>query len=163
MLRITAVEKAKKKGYHLFVEEEYALTISAEVLAQTGLAAGQQITPQRLDEIRQLCDRQRARERALYLLESRSHSRKELFDKLCRSVPEQTAAEVTQRMEDLGLVDDEAYARRWAATLICRKYARHLATGDPKDRSKAVNGLLRLGYDYGQIRTALRNLSETEE
>lgn len=62
MLRITAVEKAKKKGYHLFVEEEYALTISAEVLAQTGLAAGQQITPQRLDEIRQLCDRQRARE-----------------------------------------------------------------------------------------------------
>ena len=54
MLRITAVEKAKKKGYHLFVEEEYALTISAEVLAQTGLAAGQQITPQRLDEIRQL-------------------------------------------------------------------------------------------------------------
>ena len=72
MLRITAVEKAKKKGYHLFVEEEYALTISAEVLAQTGLAAGQQITPQRLDEIRQLCDRQRARERALYLLESRS-------------------------------------------------------------------------------------------
>ena len=113
--------------------------------------------------------------RQLYLLESRSHSRKELFDKLCRSVPEQTAAEVTQRMEDLGLVDDEAYARRWAAmlwrekkygprrirqsltqkgfdrelidqvmeemaesfadeeaaqqleTLICRKYARHLA------------------------------------
>ena len=67
MLRITAVEKAKKKGYHLFVEEEYALTISAEVLAQTGLAAGQQITPQRLDEIRQLCDRQRARERITHL------------------------------------------------------------------------------------------------
>ena len=48
MLRITAVEKAKK-GYHLFVEGEYALTLSAEVLAQAGLRAGQEITPQRLD------------------------------------------------------------------------------------------------------------------
>ena len=74
MLRITAIQKAKKGGYHLFIEEEYALTISAEVLAETGLAVGQQITPQRLDEIRQICDRRRARERALYLLESRSHS-----------------------------------------------------------------------------------------
>ena len=103
MLRITAIQKAKKGGYHLFIEEEYALTISAEVLAETGLAVGQQITPQRLDEIRQICDRRRARERALYLLESRSHSEKELYDKLCRSVPEQIAADVTCRMVELGL------------------------------------------------------------
>ena len=117
MLRITAIQKAKKGGYHLFIEEEYALTISAEVLAETGLAVGQQITPQRLDEIRQICDRRRARERALYLLESRSHSEKELYDKLCRSVPEQIAADVTCRMVELGLVDDGTYARRWAAML----------------------------------------------
>ena len=211
MLRITAIQKAKKGGYHLFIEEEYALTISAEVLAETGLAVGQQITPQRLDEIRQICDRRRARERALYLLESRSHSEKELNDKLCRSVPEQIAADVTCRMVELGLVDDGTYARRWAAMLwqekkygprrirqsmmqkgfdrdlidevleemaesfegektvgqleeiIRRKYARSLSNEDPKGRSKAVNGLLRLGYDYDQIRTALRNFSETEE
>ena len=211
MLRITAIQKAKKGGYHLFIEEEYALTISAEVLAETGLAVGQQITPQRLDEIRQICDRRRARERALYLLESRSHSEKELYDKLCRSVPEQIAADVTCRMVELGLVDDGTYARRWAAMLwqekkyglrrirqsmmqkgfdrdlidevleemaesfedektvgqleeiIRRKYARSLSNEDPKGRRKAVNGLLRLGYDYDQIRTALRNFSETEE
>lgn len=211
MLRITAIEKAKKKGYHLFVEDEYALTVSAEVLAETGLRVGQEITPQRLDEIRTLCDRRRARERALYLLESRSHSQKELFDKLCKSVPEEIAAEVTRRMAELGLVDDAAYARRWAsmlwqekkygprrirqglmqkgfdrelveevleemrdsfgedeaeeqlAGLIRRKYARYLADGDPKGRNKAVNGLLRLGYDYEQICSALRNFSEIEE
>ena len=48
MLRITAIEKAKK-GYHLFVEGEYALTLNAEVLVETGLRSGQEITPQRLD------------------------------------------------------------------------------------------------------------------
>ena len=181
------------------------------MLAETRLAVGQQIAPQRLDEIRQICDRRRARERALYLLESRSHSEKELYDKLCRSVPEQIAADVTCRMVELGLVDDGTYARRWAAMLwqekkygprrirqsmmqkgfdrdlidevleemaesfegektvgqleeiIRRKYARSLSNEDPKGRSKAVNGLLRLGYDYDQIRTALRNFSETEE
>lgn len=210
MLRITAVEKAKK-GYHLFVEGEYALMLPAEVLAQSGLRAGQEITPQRLDEIKQASDRRRARERALYLLESRSHSQKELFDKLCRSVSEEIARETADRMVQLGLVDDESYARRWAAMLwrekkygprrirqglmqkgfdrelidqvleemddafageesadqleglIRRKYARYLTDGDPKGRNKTVNALLRLGYDYDQIRGALRNFMETEE
>ena len=100
MLRITAIEKAKK-GYHLFVEGEYALTLNAEVLVETGLRSGQEITPQRLDEIKGASDRRRARERALYLLESRSHSRKELFDKLCRSVPEEIAEETADRMVQL--------------------------------------------------------------
>lgn len=210
MLRITAIEKAKK-GYHLFVEGEYALTLNAEVLAETGLRSGQEITPQRLDEIKGASDRRRARKRALYLLESRSHSRKELFDKLCRSVPEEIAEETADRMAQLGLVDDESYARRWAAmlwrekkygprrirqslmqkgfdralvdqvleemedsfageetaeqleNLIRRKYARFLADGDPKGRNKTVNALLRLGYDYDQIRTALQNFMEIEE
>ncbi len=210
MLRITAIEKAKK-GYHLFVEGEYALTLNAEVLVETGLRSGQEITPQRLDEIKGASDRRRARERALYLLESRSHSRKELFDKLCRSVPEEIAEETADRMVQLGLVDDESYARRWAAmlwrekkygprrirqslmqkgfdralvdqvleemedsfageetaeqleNLIRRKYARFLADGDPKGRNKTVNALLRLGYDYDQIRTALQNFMEIEE
>ena len=211
MLRITAVEKAKKTGYHLFVEGEYALTVSAEVLAQTGLRAGQEISPERLEQIKELSDRRRARERALYLLESRSHSEKELLEKLCRSVPEQIAADTTRRMVELGLVDDASYARRWAmmlwrekkyglrrirqglaqkgfsrelidevlqemaeslqgeeaqdqlAELIRRKYAKALAQGGPKGREKTVNGLLRLGYDYDQIRAALRNFWETEE
>ena len=210
MLRITAIEKAKK-GYHLFVEGEYALTLNAEVLVETGLRSGQEITPQRLDEIKGASDRRRARERALYLLESRSHSRKELFDKLCRSVPEEIAEETADRMAQLGLVDDESYARRWAAmlwrekkygprrirqslmqkgfdralvdqvleemedsfageetaeqleNLIRRKYARFLADGDLKGRNKTVNALLRLGYDYDQIRTALQNFMEIEE
>lgn len=210
MLRITSIEKAKK-GYHVFVEGEYALTLSAEVLAESGLRAGQEITPQLLDEVKQASDRRRARERALYLLESRSHSQRELFEKLCRSVPEDIAQEVTGRMVELGLVDDESYARRWAAMLwrekkygprrirqgliqkgfdrelidqvleemddsfvqeetagqleelIRRKYARYLTDGDPKGRNKTVNALLRLGYDYEQIRTALRNFIEIEE
>ena len=87
--------------------------------------------------------------------------------------PRRIRQSLTQKGFDRELIDQvmeemaESFADEEAAqqleTLICRKYARHLATGDPKDRSKAVNGLLRLGYDYGQIRTALRNLSETEE
>lgn len=210
MLQITAIEKAKK-GYHLFVEGEYALTLSAEVLAQSGLRAGQEITPQRLDEMQKANDRRRARERALYLLESRSHSKKELFDKLCRSVSEEIARETADRMVQLGLVDDEGYARRWAAMLwrekrygprrirqglmqkgfdrelidqvleemdgafegeeaagqledlIRRKYARYLTDGDPKGKNKTINALLRLGYDYDQIRGVLRNFMNTEE
>lgn len=44
-------------------------------------------------------------------------------------------------------------------TLIERKYGRYLDT--EKGVAKAVNGLLRMGYSYGEIRDALRTISES--
>lgn len=65
------------------------------------------------DQLRELLDRSeknRAREKALYLLSMRDHSRGELERKLRRTAGEQTAAETAARMEEIGLVNDEAYA-----------------------------------------------------
>ncbi len=46
-------------------------------------------------------------------------------------------------------------------SLIERKYGRYLA--DEKGLQKTVNGLLRMGYTYGEIRDALRKISENTE
>ena len=64
-------------------------------------------------------------------------------------VPRRIRQSLTQKGFDRELIDQvmeemaESFADEEAAqqleTLICRKYARHLATGDPKDRSKAVD------------------------
>lgn len=45
--------------------------------------------------------------------------------------------------------------------VVAKKYRG--ALGDEKGRRRAVNGLLRLGYSYSQIREALRELTELEE
>ena len=45
--------------------------------------------------------------------------------------------------------------------LIQRKYGRYLS--DEKGIQKTVNGLLRMGYTYGEIRDALRTINENSE
>lgn len=46
-------------------------------------------------------------------------------------------------------------------SLIERKYYRYLT--DEKGIKKTINSLLRMGYSYGEIKDALKTVSETEE
>ena len=63
----------------------------------------------------------RAKEKALYLLEYRSHSKKELADKISRTTSREAAEAAVEKMEELGLMNDEAYARQLAGTLLEKK------------------------------------------
>ena len=51
----------------------------------------------------------------------RDSSKKELAEKIARTEGMEAGQEAAQRMEDLGLINDEAYARRYAAELFRRK------------------------------------------
>ena len=46
-------------------------------------------------------------------------------------------------------------------SLIRRKYGRYLS--DEKGVAKTINGLLRMGYSYGEIRNALKDINENLE
>ncbi|MBC8570894.1 regulatory protein RecX [Zongyangia hominis] len=118
---ITAIEPFKGSKYNIFVEGEYALTADIEIILELRLRAGQAVTPEDLEEIRVRCDTRRARERALYLLSFRDHSKKELSDKLRKNYDEDIVSEVVERLEGAGLLDDAAYARGRARDLIERK------------------------------------------
>ena len=69
----------------------------------------------------QRSDAHRAQEKALYLLEHRSHSKKELADKISRTAGREAAERAAERMEELGLVNDAQYARNLAEELLQRK------------------------------------------
>ena len=93
------------------------------------LKEGLPVTEEQLEEIRYEADYRKARERALYLLEYRDHSRKELIDKLLRSVNNPSIAEeIADKMEEYGFLDDERYAKKAGAgfpgTETSRKTAR---------------------------------------
>lgn len=118
---ITAMEPRRKRLTALYLDGELAVKLDTETLLQSGWRTGMEIDDEALHELLIRSDARRAQEKALYLLEYRSHSKKELADKITRTAGREAAEHAAQRMEDLGLVDDERYARDLAAKLLQRK------------------------------------------
>lgn len=56
------------------------------------------------------------------------------------------------------VLDETDFGESELVTLIERKYRRYLS--DEKGIQKTVNGLLRMGYSYGEIRDALKTINE---
>ena len=88
-------------------------------------------------------------------LTGRARSRKELSDKLrSKDVPEDLATRLLDRFEEVGLVDDEAFARSWVAG---RQSAKGLA------RRALAQELRRKGVDDEVAREALDELEPEQE
>lgn len=118
---ITAIEPRRKSLSALFLDGEFAVKLDTETLLKSGRKPGQEIDDEQLHELIMESESRRAREKALYLLEHRSHSQKELADKISRVTSRDAAENAARHMAEIGLVDDEAYARSLAAELLGRK------------------------------------------
>ena len=59
------------------------------------------------------------------------------------------------------VLDETDFDESELVSLIERKYGRYLS--DEKGIQKTINGLLRMGYSYGEIRDALKQISENTE
>ena len=105
----------------LYLDGEYAVDIDKEVLLLSGFKKGMQIDDEQLYNLIMASNERRAREKALYLLSHRDHTKKELIEKIKQITNKQAAEKAAERMEELGLVDDEAFARRYAKELLFRK------------------------------------------
>ena len=142
--------------------------IAAEV------SKGMDITEEQADMLIHKNDVRKARERALYLMESRDHSYSELFDKLEKNYPEDVCFEVCSRLAELGIINDRRYAEKLCRQLfdetleefaeeddsfarleelVEKKYERYLV--DRKGVEKVKAALARKGYSYGEIREVL--------
>ena len=120
-MEITAIEPRRHRLSQLFLDGEAAVKVDTETLLQQGWKPGMEMTDEELHDLLQASDNRRAKEKALYLLEYRSHSKKELTDKISRTASREAAEAAAQRMEELGLINDEAYARELARSLLERK------------------------------------------
>lgn len=120
-MTITAVRPVKKGLALLYIDGEAAVRIDREVLLLEGIKAGMILSDDRLRDLIQKSDLRRAQEKALYLLERRSHSKKELTDKIAAVSPREAAQAAARRMEEIGLVDDAEFARQFARDRFLRK------------------------------------------
>lgn len=122
----------------VYIDGEYALKLDMQTLQENHIAQGDTLTDEQLKMLIDQSDLRRAKEKALWLLSYRDHSKKELVDKMKRTCSQQAAQEAADRMEQLGLVDDRAFARRYARQLI---YKKRLAPGAAlyKMREKGID------------------------
>ena len=96
-----------------------------------------------------------ARKILLDQLTGQARSRKELGDKLAsRNVPDEIATALLDRFEEVGLVDDEAFARSWIAS---RQPGKGLA------RRALAQELRRKGIDDEVARDALDEVDPADE
>ncbi len=156
---ITAVRPVRGHQVKLMLDDGGEVMIDKTIWEESPYGVDSSLSDAALEELRAASARRRAESKAVFLLSKRDLSRRELEQKLCREkgryhADRREAAEAAaERMEQLGYVNDEAYARRLAERFVRVKLY-------PKRR--VTEELIRHGIDRETARQAAAE-TETDE
>ena len=191
-----SVKEGKANKIHIYVDEEYRATVDSDYWYSEKFRNLKEITQEELTELLDSVSFRRAYNKGLDLLSRRPYGVKELIKKLCEKGHEKDASQkACERLLELGLLNDEEYARILSDDLINRKnygvkrVKQELAfrgisreiientidsldnnaenriilvikkkylnkLNDEKGRKRAIDGLMRLGFSYSDIKSA---------
>jgi regulatory protein len=121
MPEVTGFRERRGKA-RIWLDGEFWAEIDADVALERGLREGAAFSSEELEEARVAGERALAMARALHFLGYRARSRKEVRDRLRRyGYGDETVDGVVGRLEELGYLDDEEFART-AAREKARRY-----------------------------------------
>ena len=114
MLTVTRLEPQKKNPQRLnvYLDGEFAFGISRA--AAPWLVKGDQLSQQKVQDLKRTDLTEGAYQRALNYLSYRSRSEQEIRRNLTKhQIPEDTIIEVLDKLRQSSLVDDRAFAKNW--------------------------------------------------
>ena len=115
-MRVAALKQKRKMLTAVIFDDGSEMCLDSELVIMENIKVGSEIDD--LDELLYRSDLKRAKSRALWYLSRSDHSEKALFDKLNRGeFSPEAAKEAVERMKELGLINDAAYAERMAEYL----------------------------------------------
>ena len=133
-MKLTA-KAGKGEKIHLSLDGEYIATVNADYWFTCGIKSGSEVSPEQLEELLAESARRKMMNKALDLLSMRDYSRRELSDKLVTKAWEkkeqkdmdlgslkQQASDICDRLEELGLLNEERFARSYVDELLRRKH-----------------------------------------
>lgn len=124
-MKITSASRTKRGNIAVYADEEFLFSVQESAWLDSGLCVGDETDEDTLNALLGASQYAAAKRRALNMLSARSYTKKQLCDRLARSHDRENAALAADRMEELGLVNDADYARRFAEELFFeRRYAR---------------------------------------
>ena len=149
---LITTQRGKADKIHIYIDGEYRLTVDESYWASLCIAEKSEIDEDDYTELESGIMRRRAFNKAVDLLSSREHSRREIITKLIqRGYNKETAEEAADRLTEYGYLSDERFARLYAAELKERKKL---------GKIRIKQELLKKGIDRDIIENIL---SETEE
>lgn len=114
-MEITSVAKYKGSTYEVELDNERKIYLHADIIADFSIRSGMKLERDELRKIIYSSNFRRAYQRALYLLDYRDYSRKEMVDKLVSNYKnESLCSAVADKLEKNGIIDDERYAEKLA-------------------------------------------------
>ncbi len=153
-ITITDITKTKKGFNALFAGDEFLFSVDDVVLYKNNIQPGSCFSQQELSCIRKQSADTKAVDKCYSLLSNRMHSKKELYDKLCRFFEPDSARYRVDKMEELGLVDDRQFAYMKAEYLLnVKNYS----------FSNIKLKLLSLGVDKNIAESVLLNFGEDNQ
>lgn len=154
MKTVTAIERQKrrKERVNLFLDGDFALSLTASVAAEVGLHQGQQLSPKEIEKLQHTDLFQCSLSSALRYLSQRPRSEAEVRTRLRRhGYDADTIQEVLDRLKALKLIDDVAFARLWREN---RESFR------PRSRRLIYLELKRKGVDADTVTEATEGLDD---
>ena len=118
---ITKIEKQKKnrKRWSIYADDEFIMGLSEETLLNSGLRADDEITKDKIAELKEFDEFVYAKKSALDFLSYRIRSTTEIGDKLrSKNISPDTVERVIAGLQKLGLIDDEEFARQLVQSYI---------------------------------------------
>lgn len=164
MPELTEITETKKGRLALFFDGEFAFSLDEETFAAADLHTGDWLEEYEVERLRAQSETRRAVDKAMDLLGVRDHAAGELYQKLCRKFDPHSAAAAVAKMQELGLLDDAAFARRRAAELLRKRKSRRAILDDLAARgidrdtaAQAVEDLFASGEKEGEEDPELAN------
>lgn len=115
MPQITDIKPQKRqKRFNVFVDGKFAFGLDADTLVKSGLKINQEIFPETIEKLIKENEFGKVYERVLKFLSYRPRSEKELKDWFVKKqVGDELQKMISQKLKDLGYLNDEEFARWW--------------------------------------------------
>ncbi|MDD4849417.1 MAG: regulatory protein RecX [Gemmiger sp.] len=152
MPRITDIKETKRGRYALFLDGEFAFSLDEATFAGAGLHIDDEPEEYWLHTLQSQSDTRKALDKAMDLLSLRDHAAGELYQKLCRKFDPPSAAAAVAKAQELGLLNDESFARRRAGELLRKR----------KSRREILSDLSQKGVDRAVAATVVEELFTPE-
>ena len=152
-MRIESLERRRGQQFCLRLEDGREWLLDKHTVEESPWQEGSDISEEELEALALASSIRRAREYALYLLSLRDYSEVELRRKLREKGYTDQSVDTAARMAELGLVNDEVYARRLARDCRLRKFY---------GRRRTVQELCARGIARETAEIAVDEVDETE-
>lgn len=151
---ITEIKRQKGHLVGLYCYDELIMSIDSDMAAEINLKQMRDYSADFLRDLLEQSELRRAKSKALYLLEFRDYSKRDLEQKLKKDFDAGASHAAVEYMEEIGAIDDIRYAE----TLI-----RHLITQKHYGRRRIRQELSLKGIDREIIEEALEQTELDEQ